>query len=169
MSYSNEQLLTTNLILNSKDLTNDIDNTIKYKLKSQIEGKCHEDGYIIEDSVSIIKRSMGKVITNNGKSEIKYLITYKARLISPSEGDEFTVYISNINKMGVLSYIKLGTKETENSEDSPLIIMIPRDYFTDSSRNIEDLTIGQTLNVSIVGCRIKYLSDKIQAVAKPLE
>ena len=71
--------------------------------------------------------------------------------------------------MGVLSYIKLGTKESEKSEDSPLVIMIPRDYFAESSRNVEDLTIGQTLNVSIVGCRIKYLSDKIQAVAKPIE
>ena len=167
MSYSNEQLLTTNLILESKDLNNDIDNTIKYKLKSQIEGKCHEDGYIIKDSVVIIRRSIGKVITNNGKSEIKYLITYKAKLISPSEGDEYTVYISNINKMGVLTYIKLGIKESETSDDSPLVVMIPRDYFTESTRNIEDLTIGQTLNVSIVGCRIRYLSDKIQAIAKP--
>ena len=44
--------------------------------------------------------------------------------------------------------------------------MIPRDYFTESTRNIEDLTIGQTLNVTIIGCRIRYLSDKIQAIAK---
>ena len=168
MSYSNEQLLTTNLILDSKDLNNDIDNTIKYKLKSQIEGKCHEDGYIIEDSVVIIKKSMGKVLTNNGKSEIKYLITYKAKLISPSEGDEFNVYVANINKMGVLAYIKLNIKENEKSIDSPLVVMIPRDYFSESSRNIEDLTIGQTLNVSIIGCRIKYRSDKIQVVAKPI-
>ena len=60
MSYVNEQLLTTKLILNSKDLNNDIDNIIRIKLKEQIEGKCHQDGYIIHDSVNIIKRSIVK-------------------------------------------------------------------------------------------------------------
>lgn len=168
MSYINEQLLTSNLTLDSKDLTNDIDNTVKYKLKGQIEKCCHEDGYIIEDSVKIIKRSIGKVLTNNGKSEIKFLITYKAKLISPTAGDELSIYINNINKMGVIGYIKLGINDVETSEESPLIIMIPREYFEGTSKNIEDLTIGQKLTVEIIGSRIKFRSDKIQAVAKPI-
>ena len=85
MTYISEQLLKTVLSLNPKDLNNDIDNMIKYKLKDTIEGKCHEDGYIIRDSIQIIKRDIGKVITTNGKSVIKYFITYKAQLIYPSD------------------------------------------------------------------------------------
>lgn len=165
MDYINEQLLNTVLTLSPKDLTNDIDNIIKYKLKETIEGKCHENGYIIKDSVHIIKRDMGNIVTNNNKSEIKYMITYKAKLISPSTNDKITVYINNINKMGVIGYIKL--EEGDTSEDSPLVVMVPKEYFEDSSRNYDDLTIGQKLNVFVVGCRIKYYSKNIQVIAKP--
>ena len=165
MDYINEQLLNTVLTLSPKDLTNDIDNIIKYKLKETIEGKCHENGYIIKDSVHIIKRDMGNIVTNNNKSEIKYMITYKAKLISPSTNDKITVYINNINKMGVIGYIKL--EEGDTSEDSPLVVMVPKEYFEDSSRNYDDLTIGQQLNVFVVGCRIKYYSKNIQVIAKP--
>ena len=165
MDYINEQLLNTVLTLSPKDLTNDIDNIIKYKLKETIEGKCHENGYIIKDSVHIIKRDMGNIVTNNNKSEIKYMITYKAKLISPSTNDKITIYINNINKMGVIGYIKL--EEGDTSEDSPLVVMVPKEYFEDSSRNYDDLTIGQQLNVFVVGCRIKYYSKNIQVIAKP--
>jgi len=45
--------------------------------------------------------------------------------------------------------------------------MVPKEYFEDSSRNYDDLTIGQQLNVFVVGCRIKYYSKNIQVIAKP--
>ena len=59
MSYINEQLLTTVLILDPKDLTNDIDNTILYKLKGNIEGnatKSREIQFICNDNVTVGKR-----------------------------------------------------------------------------------------------------------------
>lgn len=167
MSYISEQLLQTVLVIDPKDITNDIDNLIKNKLKDNIEGKCHEDGYIIRDSVRIIKRNIGSIVTDNGKSVIKYPISYSAQLIYPTEGDEITMYISNINKMGVVGYIKLN--EGDKSEESPLIIMIPKEYFEGSSKNIHDLTNGQRLVVNVIGSRIKYHSENIQVIAKPLE
>jgi len=112
MTYINEQLLETVLVLDPTDLKDDIHNIIKYKLKENIEGKCHEDGYIIKESVRIVKRNVGNIVTNNGKSEIKYLITYQAKIISPSENDEITIYINNINKMGIIGYIKLDEGDT---------------------------------------------------------
>jgi len=166
-SYTSEQLLTTVLILDPKELNNDIDSTIKHKLRDMVEGKCHEDGYIIKDSIRIIQRSIGSVVTNNGKSEIKYKIIYKANIISPSINDEISILINNINKMGVLGYIKLS--ESDTSKDSPLIIMIPKEYFNEeTARNFSDLTIGQKIDVVVVGSRIKYRSDNIQVIAKPV-
>ena len=167
MTYINEQLLETVLVLDPTDLKDDIHNIIKYKLKENIEGKCHEDGYIIKESVRIVKRNVGIIVTNNGKSEIKYVITYQAKIISPSENDEITIYINNINKMGIIGYIKLD--EGDTAEESPLVVMIPREYFDESSKNVHDLTIGQRLDVAVVGSRIKYRSESIQVIAKPLE
>ena len=125
----------------------------------------HEDGYIIKDSVHIIQRKIGNIVTNNGKSEIKYIITYKAKLISPSENDNIMIYINNINKMGIIGYIKLN--EGDSSDESPLVIMIPKEYFDGSSKNMDDLTIGQSLNAIVIGSRIKYRSKNIQVIAKP--
>tara|TARA_B100000214_G_scaffold58799_3_gene38111 strand:- start:4531 stop:5034 length:504 start_codon:yes stop_codon:yes gene_type:complete len=167
MTYISEQLLKTSLSLEPKDFNNDINNIIKHNLKDNIEGKCHEDGYIIKDSIQIIKRDIGRVMTNNGRSIIKFLITYKARLIYPTENDIINIWINNINKMGVIGYIKVN--DDDSSDQSPLIVMVPREYFEGSSKNIHDLTIGQRLDIVVIGSRIKYHSDNIQVIAKPLD
>jgi hypothetical protein len=167
MSLISDQLLTTVLILKSKDLSNDIDNVILIKLKELVEGRCNRDGYILEDSVRVIQKNIGKCVTNDGQSGIKYKINYKAEIISPSINDELNIHISNINKAGALGYIKI--KETDTSENSPLVIMIPKEYFTEESvKQFNDLTIGQKLDIVIIGTRIKYNSKNIQIIAKPL-
>ena len=166
MSYISEQLLTSTLILNPKDLNSDIDSIVRIKLKENVEGKSYEDGYIIEDSVRIIQRSMGKMVTNGKKSEIKYLIKYKAKVVSPSENDEINIIISSINKLGIIGYIQLN--EGDTSEESPMLIMVPKEYFNESTRNFNDLTVGQKMDVVTVGIRSKFNSSNIQVIAKPL-
>ena len=165
VSYINNQLLNTNLKILSNELDINIDNTIRSKLKNELEGLCNGDGYIIKDSIQLIHKTMGKVVIHDNNSYINYDITYKAKLISPSEGDIIECYVSNINKLGVILYIKLSDDDV--SEDSPLIIMVPKDYFNDSQYNINDINIGQKLRVIVVGVRVKYRSQKIQVIAKP--
>lgn len=164
-SYSNEQILKTTLTISPSEIQKDIDNVIQQKLKETIEGVCYEDGYVIKDSSQIIQRSPGKIVTHNKKGGIQYVITYKAKIISPSEGDVYKAVISNINKMGAIAYIRL--KENDVEENSPVIIIIPKDYFEGTVWNIEDLNKGQTISIEVVGMRVKYQSEKIQIVGKP--
>ena len=166
-SYINEQILTNNLTIPSRELTNDIDNLILIKLKEQVEGICFEDGYIIPNSVKIIKRKLGKIKTTNNQSGVQYEIEYKAKIISPINGDELEIYVNNINKMGIAGYIRMHDTDS-TSEDSPLVVMIPSEYLKDSSYNIEDINVGQKLNVTVIGSRIKFKSDKIPVIAKVL-
>ena len=166
MTYISTQLLTSTLILDPSNLSSDIDNIIKIKLKEKFEGISYEDGYIVEDSIRIIQRSMGNIVTNNKKSVIKYNIKYKADVISPNENDVIEVYVQNINKLGVIGYIKL--KDGDNHENSPLIVMVPKEYFTDDTLlNIEDINVGQKIKVITVGKRVKFNSRNIQVIAKP--
>jgi DNA-directed RNA polymerase subunit E'/Rpb7 len=166
MAYISEQLLTSTLILDPKDLNSDIDSIVRIKLKENVEGKSYEDGYIIEDSVRIIQRSIGKIVTNGKKSEIKYLVKYKAKVVSPSENDEINIIINSINKLGVMGYIRLNDGDT--SEESPILIMVPKEYFNDSTRNFDDLTVGQKMDVITIGVRSKFNSSNIQVIARPL-
>lgn len=166
-TYITEQLLTTNLFVNASQVNKDIDNVIKDNLKEQLEGLCYEDGYIVKDSVKIINKSMGKIVVNDNVSSVSYSIKYKAKIISPSDGDIIETYVSNVNKMGVVAYIKLS--DGDSSEDSPMIIMIPREYFEKSIYNVDDINVGQKLNVIVVGSRIKYRSEKVQIIARPVD
>jgi len=166
MEHVSKQMLTQTLSIPAKEITNNLDNIIRKNLKDRLEGICSEVGYILPDSINIIKRNIGMIQTRNNKSTISYLINYSADVLSPSEGEIYEVYINNINKMGVISYIKLNDSDTH--ETSPLIIMIPKDFMDSSILNIEDLHIGQRLKVIIVGSRIKIYSDKIQVVARPV-
>lgn len=163
----NDQMLTTNLSIDAKNMDHDIDNSIKHILKDKLEGLCYEDGYILKGSLKIINRKLGKLKTTDNKSYINYIITYRAKVLSPMEGDKIEVYVSNINKMGVVSYIKINGEDTV--DDSPLIILIPNEYFNDSVYNTNDININQKLNVVVVGSRIKFRSDKIQIIAKPVD
>ena len=64
----NEQIINSTLSLSPSDLTGDISNIIKERLKSEFEGKCHDNGFIIKSSLSVIKRSVGSIVTHNGLS-----------------------------------------------------------------------------------------------------
>tara|TARA_Y100000996_G_scaffold413704_1_gene402597 strand:- start:1134 stop:1643 length:510 start_codon:yes stop_codon:yes gene_type:complete len=163
-TYISEQLLTTNLFVNASQVNKNIDTVIKENLKEQLEGLCYEDGYIVKDSVKIINKSMGKIVVNDNVSSVSYSIRYKAKIISPSDGDVIESYVANTNKMGIVAYIKLS--EGDSSDESPIVIMVPKEYFDMSIYNFEDINVGQKLNLVVVGTRIKYRSEKIQIIAK---
>lgn len=166
-SYTSDQILKTVLTITPGDIQKDINNVIKQKLQGRVEGVCYEDGFIIKGSSQIIKRSPGRVISHNKKGGIQYTITYKAKIISPSQGDVYDAVISNINKMGAIAFIQLKEQDTE--EDSPVIIIIPKNYFEGTQLNIDDLTKKQKIKIEVVGSRIKYQSDKVQIVGKPIQ
>ena len=101
-TYVNDQMLTTTLFVKASQVNKNIDNVIKDNLKEQLEGLCYEDGYIVKDSVQIIKKSIGKIVVNDNVSSVSYSIKYKAKIISPVEGDIIESYVSNVNKLGVI-------------------------------------------------------------------
>ena len=164
MSYSNMQMLKTSLNIDSSHLNKDIDKLILHKLKDKYEDICTENGFIIKDSIKVINRNLGKINTINNSSYISYIVSYTADIINLNEGDEINIIVDRVNKMGVLGYI--STKEN-NFESSPIIIMVPNEYFNESTRDINSITRNQKMNVIIMGCREKYGHKKIQIVAKP--
>jgi hypothetical protein len=168
MSFINEHLLTKTLYIRTDIINKDIDNIIRNELNQKMGNICNDEGFVIAGSISLIKRSIGEIITNNNKSMVKYITTFKCKVISPCEGDELECYVHNINKLGVISYIRLGLKDIEKFEDSPIISITPNEYFEDSSLNINDIHIGQVIKIKVIGVRSKYNSDKIQIVSKPL-
>ena len=165
MSYKSTQLLTTTLNIEQNKITGNINQLILNNIKKRYEGVCNKDGYIEKGSIKLVNRSIGKLNLIDNKSIILYNITYEANIISPSDGLILTCIINSNNKMGLIGYIK--NKEGDTLEDSPFIIIVPREYFKneDTASSIND---GDSIEVEIIKSRTKYLAKQIQLVAKPV-
>jgi len=164
-----KQIFNNNISLYSSELNKDIDNVILKKLKDLYEGYCKDNCFIMNNSINILNRTIGKIETHEGKNVIKYDVKYSCDIMSPTTGEEIEVIVSNINKMGIISYIKIDEKYCKADKDfdnSPLIVIIPNDMIF--NYNITDINIGQKLKVEILGFRIKFRNDKIQLVCKIL-
>jgi len=159
--YSKEILITTSTHLDLNDInkTKNIDSLLKYKLKKTNENVCHKNGFVFNDSLKIVNRSMGKLITHDNKSAIEYNITMKLNVIYPSPNDVFEVKIDSITKMGIVGFLN---DEKYNIENSPILFIIPNKYIED----IDLFSKNMKINVEILQSRIKYRSKQIQVVGK---
>jgi len=168
-SYLIKELLDIAININVKDINKNINEIILSKIKNKIEGVCIDSGFVIKDSINIVNKSIGKIININNKSFIEYNIKYDAQLLSPKKDNIINCYIDNINKLGIIAYIKLSEivdiEENDSDTDlnnSPFIIIIPE-------KEIDDITkfnVGDNINIIVSATRIKYQSDKIQIIGK---
>jgi DNA-directed RNA polymerase subunit E'/Rpb7 len=164
VDYISTQLLTTSINVDMKHIKGDINEMIYKLLKKKYEGVCNKDGYIQKGSLQIMNRSIGEVKTINNTSYIVYKITYKANIYSPTKGTKIDIIINSITKMGLIGFLK--DKDDDTIENSPFIIIVPREYFKDD--NVDDYEINSELKVQLEDSRIKYMSKNIQIVAKPV-
>ena len=166
-SHVKEQLLTTTIHIKSSDIykTKNIDGLLKHNFKKLNEGYCGKYGYVIPDSINIIKRSVGKVVTHNTESKVEFNISYKMKTILPCKDDIYECVINSITKMGIIAFMTNKENKTKNNiKDSPVLVIIPQEYIEDKS--LESFEIGQQINIEILDSRIKYRAVQIQTVGK---
>ena len=169
-TYENEQLLTTTVHIPIQKITKtkNIDGLITYHLKNLFEGVCGKEGYVVKNSIFVVQRSIGKIVTIDSKSKIQYDVTYKLKTIHPSKDDEYECIIDSISKMGIIGYLDYNTEEEEeeiNIKNSPLLIIIPLEYIK-KDKQIDDYHINDKIVVSVLDSRVKYKSNQIQVVAE---
>lgn len=165
MSYdkiSKEMLVTGVIQININEITNtkNIDGLLNFKLAKSIEGICGKDGYIVPKSSKIIKRSTGKVLTQNSNSYIEYNITYKIKSILPYKDEIYEGYVNNNTKMGIISYMN-----KDNIKESPIVFIIPHDYMKDKPIDTNTLSNGDKIKIRISEARMKSGASQIQVVA----
>ena len=163
-NYISKQLLTSSINIPTGRLRGDINETILRQIKKRFEGTCNQDGFIEKDSIEITNRSLGEMKTINNKSYIVYNLTYQANVISPSKGDKLSCVVNAVSKVGAICYIK--EKEHDTINDSPFVIMVPREFFSQED-DVDALSPGSKLNVIVEAATVKYRSESIQLVARP--
>jgi DNA-directed RNA polymerase subunit E'/Rpb7 len=122
MNTKNSDLYTTNILdyryhLNADELGYDPDQIFLSKLKKEIEGRCIKEGYVKNNSIKILSRTIGKVNQAYFTGLPVYDIKYQADICNPPIGSIITCFVKDITKMGVIC--------TVNDEDNPLDIVVP--------------------------------------------
>lgn len=152
--------LTDRIILNASNLNN-IERLIKNKLQKKIGNKCIKDGYVLSNSIQILKRSIGKINTAFFDGSISYNIQYSAKICNPKEGSFIIVDYVDHNKMGILA----------KKNNTPLNIVIPKQLHKNKElfKKIDEQLVQEQsikLKIQIIGKRFEKDDTEIFVIGK---
>jgi DNA-directed RNA polymerase subunit E'/Rpb7 len=170
-SYVCDQLFMENIKLNLKEIdTKNLNLKIYKTICEKVENKCYSEGFILKNSIDLINKSLGKFINVDTNNYLSYHVKFKAKIFKPGIDDIIECYIDNINKLGIIAYIKykdIIDEYTENNglDKSPLIIIIPNE----SIKDIEKYDINHKIKIIVKAVRFKFNTNKIQLVGNIYE
>ena len=157
----------TNIELTPHDLTQDFNTIIKEKLQSKLEGICTRHGYIKPGSLDIIKRSSGKFIKQHFNGHIHFDILCKGEVCNPPKGLIVEAEVKNKNTLGLLAE---GMMVIDNTNIPILDIIIPKKAAGIVSEiNIDEVDIGDTINIMIMGKRFQMNDNKISIIGRAVK
>lgn len=145
----------TKVTLSAKDLSKDIENIDKLleeKIKTQYEGRCSRNGYVIPGSVKLVSRSIGMIEKGRFTGDILYYAEASSKVLQPPDGFVLVGEVIRKNKMGM--YV--------NYKDA-IRIMIPRDLHI-GNEDFEAVNVGEQVRVEIKKSRYQVNDSSILSV-----
>jgi len=138
------------------EINNGIDDTLLFRLKDEIEGKCIKEGFAMPNSVEIVNRSLGEVQLSHFNGSMLYHCNFVVKVCNPNEGDIIQARVTNVNKMGVLAVAGEG-------DPAPLNILLPAQYHL-NNEDFHRIQPGDTANIKIVGKRFDSGEQQISII-----
>lgn len=154
----------TSIQLAPSDLIADFEHVILSRVKESLEGVCSRYGYIRPDSITIVKRSAGTFIKQHFNGHIKFDMICKAEVCNPAVGSIFQATVKNKNALGVHAESDV---DISGVPYPVLDIIIPkRSAGITSTVNLEELNIGDVINVEVLGKRYQLNDKKISIIGR---
>lgn len=156
------KILNDSITLKSSQLnTDNFDLLILNELKKKLNKKCTSNGLVNPDSIEILSRSLGKYFNNDIKSHTNYLITFKADICCPREGQIVECFVDEHTDAITICYI-------DNIDNSPLEIHLSKQNMIN---NVEynNLNKNDIIYVRVIGYMIEANTDKIRTIAEFLK
>ena len=133
-----------------------VDNYLKEhmlaRLKEEYEGKCSKEGFIRQNSISLLSYSSGLC----EGSEVKFIVTFKCLICMPVVGMKI--------KVKVLNKTKAGIRGSSRDPMSPIDVFVTRDHniHLDVYKKLE---IDDIFTVKIIGHRFEINDTRISIIA----
>jgi DNA-directed RNA polymerase subunit E'/Rpb7 len=132
----------TNVILSPNELDLDFEKTILKKIKENYENICSKYGYIKNNSIKIIKRSIGLVKNQHFNGNTSFCVQCLAEICNPIQGSIIKCKVKNINKLGLLC------------NNGPITVIVGK-KFHDNLEDINKIKEGDSINVEIIDKKIQ--------------
>ena len=142
-----------------REAAGDITGYLLEKMRKRMEGRCTTHGYVRNDSMQILARSMGQA--EHGRFTGSFLYYCKIRM------DCFLPHAEQIVEGRILKMNKLGAYAllTENGDDlEAMRILLPRDLHLGNAA-FDSLTVGSLVRMRLLRSRFQANDAFIQSVA----
>lgn len=145
--------LTKKVHVISKFLQKNIASSLLVQLKQNYEGKCTPEGFIQQNSITIVNYSLGRA--NYIKGGIDYDVTFQADICMPHTGQHFKAPVKLRSKIGI------------HAETPPIKVLIPRDLHLGNAE-FDEVKVDDDIEFEVVGAQFKQEDESIIVVGRLL-
>lgn len=153
----------TSVQLKPNEIGSNIEEIILHKLKNSLENMCSKHGYIKQNSIKIIKRSIGHIKIPHFNGQIVYELQCVAEICNPAQGSIIKCRVKAKNSLGLLA---------EGFYDNvPILeIIIPKiSAGIQSEVNIDTINIGDDINIEVCGKKLLLYDKHISIIGKVIK
>jgi DNA-directed RNA polymerase subunit E'/Rpb7 len=152
-SLFERRLLTKKVHISSKFLQKNIQASLLLQLKHNYEGKCTPEGFIQQNSLTIVNYSLGRA--NYIKGGVDYDVSFQADICMPHTGQRFRAPITLRSKIGI------------HAETPPIKVLIPRDLHI-GNEDFDQVKVDDDIEFEVVGAQFKQEDENIIVVGRLL-
>jgi len=145
--------LTKKVNIHAQYIQKNIQPSLLAQLKVKFQGRCIAEGYLQQDSITIIEYSFGRLNSLRGGAD--YDVKFQADICMPHVGQVFKAPVSLRSKIGI------------HAELEPLRILIPRDLHIGNDA-FEKVEVNDQIEFEVVGTQFKQGDEDIIVVGKLL-
>jgi len=152
------------ITLKPNELTGEFEKIILKKLKSKYENICSKYGYIKNNSIKIVKRSIGTIKSQHFNGNISFDIVCIAEICNPIQGSIIKCKVKAKNSLGLLCEGGYeGNKQI-------LEIIVPKiSAGIQSEINLDNIAIGQEIKIEVCGKKYQLYDTHISIIGKAIK
>ena len=152
-----------NIILKPDELDNNFEKTILMKIKKTYENVCSKYGYIKNNSIKVIKRSIGTIKNQHFNGTVCFQVVCIAEICNPIQGSIIKCRVKAKNSLGLLAegyYDKIPILE----------IIIPKiSAGIQSEINLDNVAVGQEIKIEVCGKKYQLFDKHISIIGRAIK
>ena len=150
-----KNVLTRRILLPFHTIGSNIRENIKKQLESKLYNKCTKEGYIKNNSITILSYSSGLVEGDN----VIFDVMLECEICHPVEGQIIKCEVKNITRAGIRAVYK--TKDNK----SPITIFVARDHHY-NNEEFAKITENQEIVIQVIGIRYELNDESISVLGE---